>query len=156
MNEKKTINRRQALKTLAAVTGAVSLASLPAWEKPVIEVGALPAHAQSSMATIRVTNVDQNSIPVSIYQLQSGAGTTVQLSLGTLIAGPVTIPAGQTHDFTVPPISPITTLGVESDVTYCDNGYITYSDCTTPGAQGIRSVCLAAGEIWETTVSCAN
>ncbi len=69
MNEKKTINRRQALKTLAAVTGAVSLASLPAWEKPVIEVGALPAHAQNSMATIRVTNNDpSNDIPVRIYQ----------------------------------------------------------------------------------------
>ncbi len=72
MNEKKTINRRQALKTLAAVTGAVSLASLPAWEKPVIEVGALPAHAQSSMATIRVTNTDPSAnIEVGVYQVSN-------------------------------------------------------------------------------------
>jgi len=56
MSEKNTINRRQALKTLAAVTGAVPLASLPAWEKPVIEVGALPAHAQNSGTNIRAIN----------------------------------------------------------------------------------------------------
>ncbi len=47
-DDKKIMNRRQALKTLAAITGEVSLASLPAWEKPAIEVGALPAHAQTS------------------------------------------------------------------------------------------------------------
>jgi hypothetical protein len=43
------LSRRDALKTLAAITGAVTLASLPNnWEKPVVEVGALPAHAQAS------------------------------------------------------------------------------------------------------------
>jgi len=46
---RKALTRRDALKTLAAVTGAVALASAPGrWETPVIEVGALPAHAQAS------------------------------------------------------------------------------------------------------------
>ncbi|MCB0197386.1 MAG: hypothetical protein KDJ65_35895 [Anaerolineae bacterium] len=46
---KQPISRREALKSLAAVTGAVTLAVLPSkWETPVIEAGVLPAHAQSS------------------------------------------------------------------------------------------------------------
>ncbi len=48
--EKTTLTRRDALKTLAAITGAFSLASLPGrWETPLIEAGALPAHAQNSV-----------------------------------------------------------------------------------------------------------
>ncbi len=47
---KTTLSRRDALKTLAAITGAVSLASLPGrWETPLVEAGALPAHAQNSV-----------------------------------------------------------------------------------------------------------
>jgi hypothetical protein len=64
--EKHTLTRREALKTLAAITGAVSLASLPnKWESPLVEVGALPAHAQSSTtAAIRANNV--GSFPVAV------------------------------------------------------------------------------------------
>jgi hypothetical protein len=48
-----TLTRREALKTLAAVTGAATLASLPKqWETPLIEIGALPAHAQGSELVI--------------------------------------------------------------------------------------------------------
>lgn len=48
MTDKKTA-RREALKALAAAAGVVTLAALPkAWESPVLEVGALPAHAQTS------------------------------------------------------------------------------------------------------------
>ena len=45
---KKTLSRRQLLKTLAATGGAVSASSLlpGKWVKPVVEVGLLPAHAQ--------------------------------------------------------------------------------------------------------------
>ena len=57
-DEKQTLTRRQAIKTLAAVAGAVTLAGLPNnWEKPIVEVGALPAHAQTSAtAAIEVVN----------------------------------------------------------------------------------------------------
>lgn len=43
------LSRREALKTLAALTGAATLATLPdQWSTPVIETGVLPAHAQTS------------------------------------------------------------------------------------------------------------
>jgi hypothetical protein len=46
---KAILSRRDALKTLTAITGAVTLSSLPnQWETPLVEVGALPAHAQVS------------------------------------------------------------------------------------------------------------
>ncbi len=43
------ISRRQALKLLTAVSGAITLSSLPnQWSKPLLKVGILPAHAQTS------------------------------------------------------------------------------------------------------------
>jgi hypothetical protein len=43
------MDRREALKALAAASGAVFLANLPdKWETPLIETGTLPAHAQVS------------------------------------------------------------------------------------------------------------
>lgn len=42
------ITRRELLKALAAATGAAVLSSVPVkWETPIVEVGELPAHAQS-------------------------------------------------------------------------------------------------------------
>lgn len=53
----KSLARRDALKALAAATGAVALAGLPKdWETPVVGVGALPAHAQVSCGLI-ISNV---------------------------------------------------------------------------------------------------
>lgn len=63
---KSTLTRRDALKTLAAITGAVTLASLPnQWEEPIIEVGALPAHAQTS-ATAAVRVINNSSDPADV------------------------------------------------------------------------------------------
>jgi hypothetical protein len=47
---KETLGRRQLLKALAAGGGAVAGAALlpGQWAKPVVEVGVLPAHAQTS------------------------------------------------------------------------------------------------------------
>jgi hypothetical protein len=40
------LSRRDALKALAAVTGAVALSSVPnKWVTPIVEFGTLPAHA---------------------------------------------------------------------------------------------------------------
>lgn len=45
----KEISRRDAIKILAAVAGAAALANIPdKWTKPGMEVGVLPAHAQTS------------------------------------------------------------------------------------------------------------
>lgn len=47
------ISRRDALKILTAATGATALANLPAkWSKPGVEVGVLPAHAQTSIGHV--------------------------------------------------------------------------------------------------------
>jgi hypothetical protein len=47
------LSRREALKLLAAATGAAALSTLPpAWSKPDLQVGALPAHAQTSLLHI--------------------------------------------------------------------------------------------------------
>ena len=49
------LSRREALKALAAVTGAAVLATVPTkWETPLIEIGAIPAHAQGS-SNLRIT-----------------------------------------------------------------------------------------------------
>ena len=49
----RALSRRDALKTLTAMGGAAALSSLPGkWETPLVEVGALPAHAQVSGAEI--------------------------------------------------------------------------------------------------------
>ncbi len=46
----KEISRRDAMKILAAVAGAAALANIPGkWTKPGLEVGVLPAHAQTSV-----------------------------------------------------------------------------------------------------------
>lgn len=47
------ISRRDALKILAAAAGAAALANLPpTWSKPGVEVGVLPAHAQTSIGHV--------------------------------------------------------------------------------------------------------
>ena len=49
----KEISRRDAIKILAAVAGATALVNLPdKWTKPGMEVGVLPAHAQTSLHTL--------------------------------------------------------------------------------------------------------
>jgi len=67
--DKQTLSRREALKAIAAATGAVTLASLPKkWETPVVEVGALPAHAQTSTTTIVVTNNTGGTLSVELFE----------------------------------------------------------------------------------------
>ncbi|GIK40840.1 MAG: hypothetical protein BroJett011_46730 [Chloroflexota bacterium] len=53
----KVLSRRDALKALAATTGAAALSSVPdQWQKPVVKVGALPAFAQVSPLTYPFSN----------------------------------------------------------------------------------------------------
>ena len=55
------VTRRQALKTLAALTGAAALASVPNdWQRPQLAVGALPAKAQEGSGLM----IDPGSVVV--------------------------------------------------------------------------------------------
>jgi hypothetical protein len=50
------LSRREALKLLAAATGAAALSTLPpTWSKPDLQIGVLPAHAQTSLLHILST-----------------------------------------------------------------------------------------------------
>lgn len=49
-NSKRTLSRRDALKIIAAA-GTVALMAAPdKWAKPIVQLGALPAHAQTSIS----------------------------------------------------------------------------------------------------------
>ena len=65
---KKTLSRRDALKTLAAVTGVAVLASVKnEWETPLVQVGVLPAHAQASrLANLQVNNGTGGPLGVTV------------------------------------------------------------------------------------------
>ena len=78
--EKRTLSRRDALKTLAAITGAVTLASLPSnWQTPVVHVGALPAHAQCSIesGTFTFDIVNNSSQPYTLRLTGGGYDNSV-------------------------------------------------------------------------------
>ncbi len=85
------LSRRQALKTIAALTGAVTLSTLPGkWSSPVLKAGALPVHAQTSPNTLVISNFRYSTgqpspagkiptVPVTItvdYSDSAGAMTT--------------------------------------------------------------------------------
>ena len=71
-----SLTRRDALKTLAAVTGAVALSSLPNnWQKPAVVVGSLPAMAQEmSGVTIDSGSLSLNADEVIGAKGQDDAG----------------------------------------------------------------------------------
>ncbi len=64
------ITRRELLKALLAASGAAALSTVPnQWKTPVVEVGALPAHAQGSL---------RGSITANIRGPSGGARAQVQ------------------------------------------------------------------------------
>jgi hypothetical protein len=74
--DKPVLSRRDALKTLAALTGAVTLASLPGeWETPIVQVGALPAHAACSFvpgtATLELINQTGGTFEMTLRYSQT-------------------------------------------------------------------------------------
>ncbi len=87
------INRRQLLKILAAAAGAAALSTLPTnWKTPVVEVGALPAHAQTSLHNVIIclsgdTRIDTPMGAVRVTDI------TVGTSVWTLDATGLRIPA---------------------------------------------------------------
>jgi len=112
---KPTLTRRDALKTLAAITGAVALANLPnRWEKPVVAVGALPAHAAASVGTgnIMVELTDGGSVVVTINgEPHTLITNSPSYTWTNLPAGPYTIDFG--------------TANVRANLGTCSRSYIT-------------------------------
>ena len=144
--EKQTLNRRQALKTLAALTGAVSLAALPNnWEAPVVEVGALPAHAQNSAtAAIRAVNIDEVDLEVTLTW-PNGGGSDTQ-----------TINGGQSYTWTgLPPIDVNVTGANGSKSSPC---YLVSWICSdSVNSQDYGQICtLPAGTTRTIEVSCGG
>jgi hypothetical protein len=67
MEEKKSLNRREALKTIAASAGALGAAAfLPGkWSKPLVEFGVLPAHAQGTTVDLVISDLSINKPLIS-------------------------------------------------------------------------------------------
>jgi hypothetical protein len=87
------VNRRDLLKLLAkgaaAATGAAAISTLPnKWVTPIVEFGALPAHAQSSQrGSLQVTIIDNTDRPI---QSKPGAPVTNVCSgiISVTVTGP--------------------------------------------------------------------
>jgi hypothetical protein len=78
----KEISRRDAIKILAAVAGAATLVNLPdKWTKPGMEVGVLPAHAQTSVASI-ACGVDADISPASSLDTVTSSVTIIPARAG--------------------------------------------------------------------------
>ncbi len=129
------LSRRDALKLLAAAAGAAAISNLPpAWSKPELQVGVLPAHAQTSITHLLGTPVPPQEIDLGQSYCWDGIiirftaaitpptpGIVLQYALSYAVSGPggsITIPnpatgtvvtngSGQaTIDVTVLPDSP--------------------------------------------------
>jgi hypothetical protein len=69
----KKISRRDAMKMLAAATGAAVLANLPSkWNTPELASGVLPAHAQTSILHTLTCDPDQSVAEPDTNQYLSG------------------------------------------------------------------------------------
>jgi uncharacterized protein YfaP (DUF2135 family) len=75
----KNVTRRKALKILSATAGATTVAMLPAWNKPQVGIGSLPAFAQASpplgTGDLQVTLTWDTGVPVN------SAGNKVDIDL---------------------------------------------------------------------------
>ena len=93
---RKTLSRREALKTLAAVTGVAVLSSVKnEWETPLVQVGVLPAHAQASRSATLIVRNSQGSGPTTVNVLPSNS----PISSMEVIE----IPDGESATFTLAP-----------------------------------------------------
>ncbi len=135
MKTRKSFSRRDALKVLAAAgAGLASATLLPGkWDKPAMQMGVLPAHAQSSKATFYT--IDDSSeraywtqqedylldLIVYIFPADSGVSmkATLWLDLGQGYGAPTSIPPVNTVSgkATFAPL-PINFTWVNMKVTY--------------------------------------
>ncbi len=103
---KKTLNRRAAMKVLAAASaGLASSTLLPGkWDKPAMQVGVLPAHAQASQTFYTIDDSNENpywtqqedymlDLLVYIFPADSGVAVkaTLWLDLGNGYGTPLSV-----------------------------------------------------------------
>ncbi len=70
------VSRRQLLKALAATSGVVAATQLPTdWTKPMVEVGTLPAHAQTS-ALFTISNLQKTFTGLNDCTTSGGPGSS--------------------------------------------------------------------------------
>jgi len=87
-------NRRDALKALAATAGATTLATLPEkWTTPVVRVGVLPAHAQTSCDFLNLTLSWDDAYDLNLM-ITEPSGFNVHPTIGDGGTSPTT---GATH-----------------------------------------------------------
>lgn len=87
------LSRRDLLKLLAASAGAAALSTVPTkWVTPIVEVGALPAHAQASLrGSIQVTITEGSFGPKKAKPNFCGPTWKVQIKNGTTVVTTVDV-----------------------------------------------------------------
>jgi hypothetical protein len=83
-NNAQTISRRQLLKSLTAVGGAVALTQIPnKWVSPIVEAGSLPAHAQgsSTFSSPTISNLTVSSSQGACTPGNGGEGQLYTISI---------------------------------------------------------------------------
>jgi hypothetical protein len=148
------ITRREALKVLAAATGAVVLSNLPQeWKTPIVEVGVLPAHAQgasgpapqifnmsgfwdtANMGTsVRGVTINPICNVNAVFNYSDALG---QVSNSTTVNGTY---ANQTF-------GPLTFIHCGSSTAYCGTGQVIFnsSTCFTNQSSLLRMSLLVNG-----------
>ena len=86
----RTLSRRDALKILAALTGAAAISGVPAkWATPLVQVGALPAHAQCSptetTAAFTIVNITEGTATLTL--LRGASEPFMQTTVGPMSLG---------------------------------------------------------------------
>jgi hypothetical protein len=142
LNTEKTLTRRDALKTLAAITGAAALAAAPGrWETPIVEVGALPAHAQTS-------GEGENLLP--IMDIRIGTGVVSLLNMGFSVSG------GQFKNVTASDMIRVSVYPRTGDIVLVGNGDDTGA-CGTAFSSDVTlksGVNFERGKIYKYVLSC--
>ena len=134
-NKKNILTRRDALKTLAAITGAATLASLPGrWQTPVVQVGALPAHAQCSFVSGTAT----------IFVINDTTGTYTVTFSWPPFSQTVTLGPGQTACVAGAPVDAPGTVTESLNGSNCDQFYTDSFELPSPPEEGI----------WDWYISC--
>ena len=164
------LSRRDALKILAAATGAVALANIPSkWKRPELAAGVLPAHAQTSIVppvvpVLPTVTTDSITVPSFGIPMANFSGTVTSEG-----SSPVTVRGfvwSASPNPTLPSISSAVASGgglgsfsvlnqtVLPAGTYYGRAYATSGVGTAYGSdiQFTTNVCLAEG----TLVTLAN
>jgi hypothetical protein len=123
----KKISRRDAMKILTAAAGATALANIPSkWSKPGLEVGVLPAHAQTSVITV-------------LHSLAAGGAQAVGFCYPTGLTSTVTISPADSG------ILMRYTINPDASVTISAPAALTGTALT--GATGTASLTFTAADI---------